>query len=140
MKSGLIFLSLVFLSVRLSGSLEAQEVPLRTLKALHVPTNRWLQRIDRSVDKSPGEFLAEVSQTFNLPLAELQIVIESTTNTQGELAAAEMAAGNHQGLPVIPSPRAPPRPPDPRETALKNRIDALPASPELKQILKDLIR
>ena len=78
---------------------------MTTYRARHLPTNKWLQRIDGNSQLTPDAFTASCATQFGVSGADLAVVETAWTVAECEQAASEMATGTHEGLAVTFAPR-----------------------------------
>ena len=85
----------------------------RVLRAKHIPTGKWLLRVDQHPTKSRAAFAAEVAAQFGLPESEIQVVETDWTDAERTQAEQDQLAGTHEGLavtaptlPVLENPEA----------------------------------
>ena len=105
----LIVLCCVLLWLPAGGTAEAA----RVLRAKHLPTGKWLLRVDQHPAKSLAAFGAEVAAQYGLPESEIQVVETDWTLAERIQAEQEQLAGTHEGLavtaptlPVLENPEA----------------------------------
>ncbi len=104
----------------------------RVLRASQMSTNQWFQRV-RSGDMPEEKFRASVAAQFGVPVSDVAVIVVTMTKAQRIQAMTEMAAGTHEGFPVIPAPAStiPPTPTENLRTAIRGATSLV----DLKRVL-----